>query len=146
MSPLAAWLGLPRAERFQFLAYWFALRGVRIAITALGVGRTQRWLGALSSRNVGRARPLDGEAAQRLAHLLTIAGGRGVMPATCLPQALLLQTLLRRRGHDGQLRIGVRRNEGATDAHAWVEVQGVVIGQVTSHVPFDFNRRSASAK
>lgn len=43
------------------------------------------------------------------------------MPATCLERALVLQRLLRRRGVAAALQIGVRKQDGVLEAHAWLE-------------------------
>jgi hypothetical protein len=58
-------------------------------------------------------------------------------PATsCLVEALVMNTLLRRHGHVSDLKIGVRLGDRAwrdipLDAHAWVECDGrIVIGAV----------------
>jgi hypothetical protein len=49
--------------------------------------------------------------------------------ATCLTQALALHILLRREGLQSRIRIGVRKDAGHFEAHAWVESQDrVVIG------------------
>jgi len=75
------------------------------------------------------------EYAQRIAELADIAGRRGVIAANCLPQALMVHGLLRRRGLAPQLRIGVRKSESNFDAHAWVELRGVALGQTNlSHI------------
>lgn len=60
------------------------------------------------------------------------AAARRIGGATCLAQALVAHTMLRRRGHDALLRIGVRRDGDACfEAHAWVECNGtVVIGEL----------------
>jgi hypothetical protein len=42
----------------------------------------------------------------------------------CLAQSLTLWWLLRCYGVQGDLRIGVRLNEGQLEAHAWIEVEG----------------------
>ncbi len=48
--------------------------------------------------------------------------------ATCLPQALAAEALLRRAGHPADLRIGVAKTgPGRLLAHAWVECRGRVI-------------------
>lgn len=65
----------------------------------------------------------------------------GVLPwhPRCLERSLVLNHLLRRRGHDARLRIGVRKRQpgslptdagidSAIEAHAWVEVDGRVVG------------------
>jgi hypothetical protein len=49
---------------------------------------------------------------------------------TCLEKSLALWWLLRRHRIPGQLRIGVRKNlSGEFEAHAWVEADGVVLGE-----------------
>ena len=54
--------------------------------------------------------------------------------ATCLTQALSAHVLLRRRGFDPVLQLGVARNdEGKFLAHAWIECDGrIVIGGASS--------------
>ena len=60
------------------------------------------------------------------------AAGRRITGTTCLAEALAVYTMLRRRGHEPLLRIGVRqRDYSLLDAHAWVECDGqVVMGEV----------------
>ena len=46
----------------------------------------------------------------------------------CFPRALSMHVLLQRRGIPSEIKIGVARDEdGAFEAHAWVEYQGQVI-------------------
>ncbi len=54
----------------------------------------------------------------------------GYVPrATCLTQALSLHILFRREGLPSRIRIGVSKDAGHFEAHAWVESQDrVVIG------------------
>ena len=49
-------------------------------------------------------------------------------PASCLPRSTALRRLLRWHGHPAELRLGVRRENGRTLGHAWVEVEGTVVG------------------
>lgn len=57
------------------------------------------------------------------------AVSRYVPRATCLTQALVLHILLRREGLPSRIRIGVSKDAGHFEAHAWVESQDrVVIG------------------
>ena len=60
------------------------------------------------------------------------ATGRRFPGTTCLSAAIVAYAMLRRRGRDPQLRIGVRHSRDRTlDAHAWVECGGrVVIGEL----------------
>jgi hypothetical protein len=58
-----------------------------------------------------------------------VDAGMGVLPlgATCLRRTMTLTRELRRRGLTSTVRIGVRTVDGAVEAHAWVEVDGVVV-------------------
>ena len=77
------------------------------------------------------------EHAERVAKLANIAGRRGVLHATCLPQALLVQWWLRRQGWDAKLKLGTRKQDGHFDAHAWVELDKQALAQKDlEHVPF----------
>ena len=59
------------------------------------------------------------------------AVGKRVGQPTCLAEAAVAYTMLRRRGHQPRLRIGVRRGGSVLEAHAWVECSGtVVFGEV----------------
>ena len=49
------------------------------------------------------------------------------LPGNCLSQSLALTWMLRRRGIDPALRLGVRLTGPAFDAHAWVEYDGRVL-------------------
>lgn len=55
------------------------------------------------------------------------AAGRRMGGATCLAEAAVAHTMLRRHGHHARLRIGVRRGESVLEAHAWVECDGTVV-------------------
>jgi hypothetical protein len=65
--------------------------------------------------------------ARNIARLVGIAARNGLYRATCLRQALLVWAILRRKGMDGEIRFGVHLQDGALEAHAWVEWQGRVI-------------------
>ena len=108
---LAAWLWLP--------FFWLGLR-------VLGLPRLQALL---------QSRPLAAQLApvlilpaiQALGEAVNIAARHLPFPATCLTRSLLLGWLLRRRGVQSQLCIGVRLTQGALNAHAWVECEGVPV-------------------
>jgi len=90
--------------------------------------------------------PGELQQAERLAQLASIAGRRGVAPARCLSQALLLRALLRRRGLDAVLQVGVRKDAGEFDAHAWVELDGHTLAQAPlQHLPLQPQSPSAAA-
>jgi hypothetical protein len=94
--------------------FWIGLR-------VLGLSRFLAWL--TRSPIVVRA-SRSGEDLAALGALVNIAGNHVPFPSTCLTRSLLLNWLLRCRGVESELRIGVRLNDGKFDAHAWVEHEG----------------------
>jgi hypothetical protein len=84
--------------------------------------------------------------AERLAHLAAIAGRRGIVQARCLSQAMLVRALLRRRGLDAVLQVGVRKDRGQFDAHAWVELEGHTLAQApVQHLPLQSRPQGSAA-
>lgn len=78
---------------------------------------------------------------ERMIWAVDVVGRRLFPQNPCLTQAVVVQRLLRRRGIPAELRIGVRKEQGATlEAHAWVEHEGEVVmggrGLAEDHVPF----------
>jgi hypothetical protein len=121
----------------------FLLPLTALALWLLGL---RRWQAALARWSpVGP--PDCGDEADRVerggaaARLVDAAARRGVYRATCLPRSLVLWWLLRRRGIDADLRIGVRKEAGQLQGHAWVEYRGAVLndGAVVSgrYAPFE---------
>jgi hypothetical protein len=66
----------------------------------------------------------DYATADRVAHMVAAAAAYGPYRATCLPQSIVLQWLLRRNGIPSELRYGARRVDGNVTAHCWVELDG----------------------
>lgn len=124
------WLALPYADRTTTVAMAMALPVISLGLALFGYVRMRRWLDRMSACSAVRdATPDDVAGAQQLARLAAIAGTHGPFEATCLRQSLLLHFLLRRKKLAPELMIGVRRQDGAFDAHAWVQLGGVALGQ-----------------
>ena len=90
-----------------------------------------RWL---SPRHRARS-PLEGSI--RGARLATLRhflahGGRLVVSENCLERSLMLYRFLAEVGADPRLIMGVRRDEGSTDGHVWVEVDGEPLVDATT--------------
>lgn len=138
MGRLRGWMALPWSERATMLLLLLELPLVSLLLRMAGYVRFRRWLEGLSRRAATRpASAVELREAHRLAELASIAGARGAVNATCLRQALLVYWRLRRRGFQPALRIGVRREMGVFDAHAWVELEGEPLAQPKlAHVPF----------
>jgi hypothetical protein len=67
-----------------------------------------------------------------MAHIVSAAAAFLPWRALCLEQSLALCFLLRRRGHDAVVRLGVRPYPFA--AHAWVECNGVPLAESLEHL------------
>ncbi len=76
-----------------------------------------------------------------MARLVEIAARYSLSPGTCLQQSVTLWWLLAREDISSELRIGVRRPDETFKAHAWVEVQELVVNDpdrlVADYVAFD---------
>ena len=97
---------------------------VRLGLWVLRYGRMRR---IVESRKPGPSRDLVASL-RRVCWAIKYASS--VVPgASCLTQALAALAMMRRRGIEGDLRFGVRQKAGAKrlDAHAWVEIDGVVV-------------------
>jgi len=66
----------------------------------------------------------------------------------CLEQALVFEWLLRRRRIPATLRIGGRKNGDRFEAHAWVELDGVMLSGIdTAHIHYvPFEERTAALR
>jgi hypothetical protein len=100
---------------------------VRLAAYRLGLWlfpvTSVRQRAAVSHWRSRAPQPLD-----RVAWAIRLAA-RYVPAATCLTEALALQSLLIRSGHLSTVYIGVAKRRLQFEAHAWVECQdGIVIG------------------
>lgn len=91
-----------------------------VVIAAVAIRSPWRW----RYLNTPLARRRKGADAERIWRTMWAASSRHVKTITCLEYSAALHRLLRRRGIDCRLRIGVRDAEDSTplNAHAWVEL------------------------
>ncbi|MBW8784797.1 MAG: lasso peptide biosynthesis B2 protein [Novosphingobium sp.] len=91
-------------------------------------------IGRLDGAGQSLATPHRVAAARRLAVHVERAAGRLPFATKCLPRAMALAWLLRKRRWPYVLRIAVRpqlARDGSDDLHAWVECGGrIVIGEL----------------
>jgi hypothetical protein len=101
--------------------------GCRAAIRALPldrVSRVARSLGDHPTLLAGRALPRE-----RLAELADLAARITGLRSRCLVRSLLLFALLRGRGEQIAIVIGVARRANALHGHAWIERGAEVVGE-----------------
>ena len=128
----------------RVFAQWRALdrRSKRLTLeaacfTALAVIRLK--LGGMPRLPRSTAPRDDASAHADELRALNNATGRAaryVPGATCLPRALALTWMLKRRGIAATVRLGVRTDAGALMAHAWVECQGITLNGPADGDPF----------
>jgi hypothetical protein len=66
---------------------------------------------------------------QLTSRMVLAAARNSLFPSTCLERSLALWWLLAQQGITSQFRIGVRKDAEKFAAHAWVERDGVAIGE-----------------
>ena len=95
-----------------------------------GFRYTQRFLQKLLGARAAQASAAPGDLRIVLTSRMVLAASRrSPIPSTCLERSFTLWWLLARQGIATQLRIGVRKDGEKFAAHAWVEHEGVSIGE-----------------
>lgn len=144
---MKTWRGFWRLSgRYRGLALEAAaaLAATWVGLRLVGFRRWKATLVRLSPPTAGRAgqHNIDPvETARGIARIQEATSRHLVFHASCLERSLVLWWLLRRRGIPAELRIGARKQEGRFEAHAWVELENVVLndsGEEHLHFePFD---------
>lgn len=117
---------LSGSERRQLLQALMLLSVISVLRRMISFNR----LRALLSRwTAGRAEfpPSEADQIHHTARMVQAAVAYAWPRPNCLDHSLTLWFLLGRRGIASELVFGVRRAEGALDAHAWVAYQGTVL-------------------
>src|SRR5262249_47598455 len=112
MRRLKRFARLSRSERSLFFR----------ALLVVGVARASLWLLPLATarRIVMAAAAIAARPSPEQSVWAVRVAGRYVPGATCLTQALAVQALLARIGHESQVEIGVAKDAEKFEAHAWV--------------------------
>lgn len=113
-------------------ARWMDMRDVaeaQLALLRAELLRRLRPPGTLveptdSAANAGSVSPKEREAYARLSLAVDRAARYGVFRPQCLASALALSGMLATRGFGShRIRVGVRKDDSAFTAHAWVELE-----------------------
>jgi len=127
MSNVGRFLSITPAEQRRLVRAFLIVVGVRIGLSLVPFPRFQ----ALLARLRAQARVKSGvvPTTEQLARDIRVVSSY-VPRATCLTQALAGQVLLQHFGHCAVVHVGVTKDEGLIQAHAWLESDGkVVIGE-----------------
>jgi hypothetical protein len=120
------WRNLPASDRHLALALLALLPSVAAAIRIFGLRRVCRFLSRHPFIGDG-AGASDMLSACEVGRLVNAAAFRIPGRPNCLTRSVTLWWILRRRAIDSALRIGVRTAAGHFEAHAWVELAGLVL-------------------
>ena len=132
MSMWRTWSRMSPAERGLLVGAGVRVVAVRVALWVLPSKWIIRYVKRLSARTVEPASvPLQTRVTPGEIAWAVDAASRRFPDASCVTQAVAALMLLRRHGYEAQFCVGVARNEnGALNAHAWLERNGrVLIGQ-----------------
>ena len=121
---LARWGALSRADQRTVLMASAGMPVFWLGLRVLGLPRFQASLQRLPVASSSSIPLTDIRA---LGELVNMAARHTLGQRTCLTRSLLLCWLLQRRGVQSDLRIGVRLIQGALQAHAWVECEGIPV-------------------
>ena len=101
-----------------------------VSLRARGFGATQRILQKFITPKKNSLPAMAVDSRTALTSRMVLAAARNSpVPCTCLERSLSLWWLLARQGIATQFRIGVRKDGEKFAAHAWVERDGVAIGE-----------------
>lgn len=95
----------------------------RLCVGRWGVGRARHLAARLA--------PASRLSPERLDAIVRAVGRWVPGLSRCLPRAITLEALLVGAGHAAELRVGLAPREGRErpGAHAWVELDGVAVGE-----------------
>jgi hypothetical protein len=129
MNRLRKLLRLPARERWFLVKVSLLLEAIKLTMSLVPF-RILRTLVDRAASVPVRVSPRERYPAQSIGRVVQTTSRHVPGEKTCLVQALAAQVLLVRRGHPATLHIGAyKTDEGAFQAHAWVECEGeVVIG------------------
>jgi len=127
MSNVGRFLSLPPAEQRRLVRAFLIVAGVRIALSLVPFPRFQALLARFRAQ--ASVKSGAGPTTEQLARDVRVVSNY-VPRATCLTQALAGQVLLQHCGHRAVVHVGVAKEGGLIQAHAWLESGGkVVIGE-----------------
>jgi hypothetical protein len=121
-SDLRAAIALSVPERRLLARALVILPVVRVLLGLTSYRRSKQALGHLVP--VAPTPPDPLLAATMVDRMVTVAARRSPVPSNCLTQSLTRWLLLRQRGVDAEVCLGVRRGTGELEGHAWVEYRG----------------------
>jgi hypothetical protein len=124
MSKLRKFLRLDSRDRWLLVKCTALLITSRVGLWILPFRVLWQLLGQRKVENPSKSYE---QGIEKISWAVTAVGSTIPALENCLVQALATQYLLRKNGHPASLRIGVAQEDGEFRAHAWVEVDGIIV-------------------
>ena len=136
------WHSFSKSDRALLINAVFLLPIVATSLKTVGLRRTQSWLARHPLATTPPSTEQMRANVRRTAQMVAAACRWYPFRSDCLPRTIILWSLLRRRGINADVRIGVRCDtQGEFQAHAWLEWNGEVINDAgdvaTQYLPFN---------
>lgn len=116
--------GLNAFERRLLLSAFVLLPSTVVGLRLWGFKRWYSWLQWSGQWGCRRLAATEMHTVRRTLLLLRLVIRYAPHRGNCLSQSLTLWWLLQQQGLAGELRIGVRQQDGMLQAHAWIEYGG----------------------
>ena len=134
MSRLQKFWSLSGAEKKIFFKAMCGLPLVHLRLRLLGF---KKYLTQLQRIPLPAIHPeIDSTYPAHTSYLINAAARLVFRRAACLERSIMLWTLLRKKGIESELKIGVAKANKELQAHAWVEIDGTAINE-----PHDSHQR-----
>ncbi len=125
---------LSLTEHILFIQFIALSYGLRIALSSLSLPRFMSLLSSMRGHFLLDWIPVFHLRCEthRLLHLIDLATTVSHGSGRCLPRSLLTVWLLSRHHSSITLCLGISKSRGSLQGHAWVEQDGVVVGDTRS--------------
>jgi len=126
-SSWSKFCGLTWQERWLLLQAFVFLSLVTAGLHFMNFQRLHSLLARFANAPLDVCGDAALQQASAISRLVQAAASRIPWKITCLVRSTALWYMLRRKGIGSEIRIGVNQLEGEFHAHAWVEIDGIVI-------------------
>ena len=124
---------LEHPARGLFLRAYLLLPLISVSLSWRGFRKTKALLQYFLSASHGSQNPEAQARAALTAQMVRSAGRYGIGHRSCLEISLALWWLLARQGISSDLRVGIRKDGGKFEAHAWVECAGAALNETETN-------------
>lgn len=134
LERLRRFSALERPAQGLFLRAAAMLPVVAVSLRLRGFAATRTTLEKRLERSNSQIdRECRGKQTALTARMVNAADRHGLVHPSCLAKSLTLWWLLGRQGISSHLRIGIRKENGKFEAHAWVEHEGIPLNEAEEH-------------